>query len=140
MVYERELAVNGATRHELGGLDGHVSGGVVGAGQEEAAHRHQAGQTGRFPVRGVALRVQLAAQPAAHVPGAVEGTVPVGVYKHSRSWGKCPDVPQSVKSAFHTSAHKPASCTPVNHFTWGNNSPLLVNLCYHKCSLFGVNV
>lgn len=85
MVDERELAVNGATRHELGGLDGHVSGGVVGAGREEAAHRHQAGRTGRVFVRGVALRVQLAAQPAAHVSGAVEGTVPVGIYRHSSS-------------------------------------------------------
>lgn len=92
MVYERELAVNGAARHELGRLDGHVPGGLVGAGREEAAHRHQAGQTGRVFVGGVALRVQLAAQPAAHVSRAVEGAVPVGVYKHGGS-GE-PGVPQ----------------------------------------------
>lgn len=61
LVYERELAVNGAARDKLGGLDVHVSGGLVGAVREEAAHHHQAGETGRFFVRGLGLRVQLAA-------------------------------------------------------------------------------
>lgn len=61
LVYERELAVNGAARDKLGGFDVDVSGGLVGAAREEAAHHHQAGETGRFFVRGVGLRVQLAA-------------------------------------------------------------------------------
>lgn len=82
LVYERELAVNGAARDKLGGLDVHVSGGLVGAVREEAAHHHQAGEAGRFFVRGVGLRVQLAAQPAAHVSSAVEGTVSGRVYGH----------------------------------------------------------
>ena len=61
LVYERELAVNGAARDKLGGLDVDVFGGLVGVQREEAAHHHQAGETGRFFVRGVGLRVQLAA-------------------------------------------------------------------------------
>lgn len=85
LVYERELAVNGAACDKLGGLDVHVPGGLVGGVQEEAAHHHQAGEIGRFFVRGVGLRVQLIAQPAAYVSGAVEDTVSGRVYSHKRS-------------------------------------------------------
>lgn len=61
LVYKRELAVNGAARDKLGGLDVDIFGGLVGAVREEAAHHHQAGEPARLSVRGLGLRVQLAA-------------------------------------------------------------------------------
>lgn len=79
MIYKSELAVDCTAGYKLGGLDVNVFRGLVGDVGVEAAHRHQAVQAGRLLVRGVALRVQLAARPGPHVPGAVEGAVPVGL-------------------------------------------------------------
>lgn len=87
VVDERELAVYGAAGDKLSGLHWNVSGRLVGALREEAAHRHQAGEARGFLVR-VTVRLQLAAQPAPHVSSAVEGTVSVSVCGHKNGeWG-----------------------------------------------------
>lgn len=87
LVYKRELAVNGAARHELGGLDVDVPLGLVGVVREGAAHHHQAGQA-RFFLGGGGggggVQLQLAAQPAAHGAGAVQGAVFVRLCGHKR--------------------------------------------------------
>lgn len=81
MLYKSELAVDGTASHKLGGLDFDIFGGLVGRVGLHAAHGHQTGEA-RGDLFAVGLRVQVAPGPAAHVPGAVEGTV------SARVWGR----------------------------------------------------
>ena len=78
LVYVGELPVDGTAHDELCGLDLDLSGGLVGAVRVHAAHGHQAREVGAFLLR-VALLVQLAGGPAAHVARAVDGAVAVSV-------------------------------------------------------------
>lgn len=87
MIYKSELAVDRTTGDKLCGLDVDLFGRMVGRVRVEAAHRHQAGQVRGF-LLGIAVRLQLAAWPAAHVSSAVECTVPVGVCGQKKKQSK----------------------------------------------------
>lgn len=73
LVDEGELAVDGAARDELGRLDCHTFGRLVGAVGQRPTHRHQAGQIRVLWSLGVAFLLQLLFCPGVHVAGAVEG-------------------------------------------------------------------
>lgn len=84
LIYKSELAVDCTAGDELRGSDADVFGGLVGGVGVQAAHGHQATHAGGFLVDGVALWVQLAARPAAHVSGAVQRAVSVTVWRRKK--------------------------------------------------------
>lgn len=85
MIYKSELAVNRTASDELGGLDVDVFGRLMGRVTVEAAHGHQARQGRAFLVSVGLQRVQLAARPAPHVPGAVQCAESVSVCRQKTS-------------------------------------------------------
>lgn len=87
LIYKSELAVDCTAGNKLCGSDFDVFGDLVGDVGVEAAHGHQATHAGGVLVDGVALRVQLAAGPAAHVSGAVQRAVSVTVCEHKTAGG-----------------------------------------------------